>query len=260
EGRGRRDLDGHHRGLPGRDGGGLRADPVALRRGRLRARLHVHLLGAAWDAVVQALPRHAARGQDRAPRAPDQEAEGALAACEPGPGGPRAARPVQGPEPRRGLRGRALRPEPRGAGAARAGDEHGPEAGADRARDAAHALRARRHARGELVRAPRDGPVRGGDAPAPTRDWAVSAFVVWRGRVLLHRHRKLGLWLPPGGHVEPGELPDEAAVREVLEETGVAVELGGEDGLGWYTGPAAAALGLTDEIAAWVELALRELA
>jgi len=40
----------------------------------------------------------------------------------------------------------------------------------------------------------------------PTRDWAVAVFVVWRDRVLLHRHPKLGLWLPCGGHVEPGEL------------------------------------------------------
>lgn len=65
------------------------------------------------------------------------------------------------------------------------------------------------------------------DGP-PTRDWAVSVFVVWRGRVLLHPHRKLGIWLPPGGHVEPDEIPDEAAVREVLEETGVRVELAGD--------------------------------
>lgn len=68
----------------------------------------------------------------------------------------------------------------------------------------------------------------GHSASPLTRDWAVSAFVVWRDSVLLHRHAKLGLWLPPGGHVEPGELPDEAAVREVLEETGVAVALVGE--------------------------------
>lgn len=58
-----------------------------------------------------------------------------------------------------------------------------------------------------------------------TRDLAVSVFVVWRGRVLLHRHRRLGLWLPPGGHVEPNELPDDAARREVREEAGVEVEL-----------------------------------
>lgn len=64
-----------------------------------------------------------------------------------------------------------------------------------------------------------------------TRDWAVSVFVVWREQVLLHPHRKLGIWLPPGGHVEPGELPDDAAVREVLEEAGVAIELVGEVGV-----------------------------
>ena len=41
-------------------------------------------------------------------------------------------------------------------------------------------------------------------------------------RVLLVRHRKLGLWLHPGGHVEPGDgtLAD-AARREAVEETGV---------------------------------------
>ena len=69
----------------------------------------------------------------------------------------------------------------------------------------------------------------GGRATAPpSRDWCATAFVVWRGRVLLHRHPKLDRWLPPGGHVEADELPDAAAVREVLEETGVPVRLIGE--------------------------------
>ncbi|HEX7021880.1 MAG TPA: NUDIX domain-containing protein [Trueperaceae bacterium] len=67
---------------------------------------------------------------------------------------------------------------------------------------------------------------------AVTRDFTATAFVVWRGRVLLHRHRKLDLWLPCGGHVEPHELPDDAAVREVFEESGVEVELVGERALG----------------------------
>lgn len=50
-----------------------------------------------------------------------------------------------------------------------------------------------------------------------------SAVVVGPRGVLLHRHRRLGRWLQPGGHLEPGEWPVEAALRETLEETGVAV-------------------------------------
>ena len=60
------------------------------------------------------------------------------------------------------------------------------------------------------------------------RHFTVAVFVVWEGKVLLHHHRKLGMWLPPGGHIEENELPDDAAVREVLEETGIEVELVGE--------------------------------
>jgi ADP-ribose pyrophosphatase YjhB (NUDIX family) len=63
------------------------------------------------------------------------------------------------------------------------------------------------------------------------REWTVATFVVHRGRVLLHFHPKVGLWLPPGGHIELGELPDDAAVREVLEETGVSCRLIGETGV-----------------------------
>lgn len=62
---------------------------------------------------------------------------------------------------------------------------------------------------------------------SPTRDFTATTFVVWRGAVLLHRHPKLGLWLPCGGHIESNELPDEAAVREVLEEAGLAIALVG---------------------------------
>jgi 8-oxo-dGTP pyrophosphatase MutT (NUDIX family) len=61
-----------------------------------------------------------------------------------------------------------------------------------------------------------------------SRHFTVAVFVVWEGKVLLHLHRKLGIWLPPGGHIEQDELPDDAAVREVFEETGLRVELVGE--------------------------------
>lgn len=65
----------------------------------------------------------------------------------------------------------------------------------------------------------------------PRREFTVAVFVVDGDRVLLHYHAKLGRWLPPGGHIEPNELPDEAAVREVAEETGLEVELVGERAL-----------------------------
>ncbi len=54
--------------------------------------------------------------------------------------------------------------------------------------------------------------------------FVATAYLVREGRTLLHKHRKLGLWLPPGGHIEPGESPDEAVLREVLEETGLKAE------------------------------------
>ncbi|MEX2627812.1 MAG: NUDIX domain-containing protein, partial [Ilumatobacteraceae bacterium] len=50
-----------------------------------------------------------------------------------------------------------------------------------------------------------------------------SAIVVGRRGVVLHRHRRLGIWLQPGGHVDPGETPWAAARREAAEETGLTV-------------------------------------
>lgn len=65
----------------------------------------------------------------------------------------------------------------------------------------------------------------GAECRTITRDFTVATFVVNGDRVLLLLHRKLRLWLPPGGHIEPNELPDHAAIREVLEETGVQARL-----------------------------------
>lgn len=63
-----------------------------------------------------------------------------------------------------------------------------------------------------------------------SRDFTVAVFVASGQHVLLQYHQKLQRWLPPGGHIEPDELPDVAARREVREETGIEIELVG-DGL-----------------------------
>lgn len=63
------------------------------------------------------------------------------------------------------------------------------------------------------------------------RHFTVAVLVVHSGHVLLHPHRKLGLWLPPGGHIDPHELPDDAALRETWEETGLRVRLVGSPGI-----------------------------
>lgn len=57
---------------------------------------------------------------------------------------------------------------------------------------------------------------------APTHVTASGLVVSDRGIVLL-RHKRLGLWLQPGGHVDGAEIPADAAVREACEETGLPV-------------------------------------
>ncbi len=52
-----------------------------------------------------------------------------------------------------------------------------------------------------------------------------SALITGPRGVILLKHRKLGIWVQPGGHIDPGESPADAAVREACEETGLAVTL-----------------------------------
>ncbi len=54
-----------------------------------------------------------------------------------------------------------------------------------------------------------------------TRHFTATVYVVADGATALHDHRRLGLTIPPGGHVDRDELPHETAIRECREETGL---------------------------------------
>lgn len=51
-----------------------------------------------------------------------------------------------------------------------------------------------------------------------------AGFLVNDNKVLLVKHKKLGIWLAPGGHLDKAELPHQAAEREFWEETAIKVK------------------------------------
>ena len=65
---------------------------------------------------------------------------------------------------------------------------------------------------------------------AMNRQFCASVFIInpENLKILLVHHKKFKKWVQPGGHIEPGEAPEETAVREVFEETGLKVKLLGE--------------------------------
>ena len=46
-----------------------------------------------------------------------------------------------------------------------------------------------------------------------------------KDRILLSHRRDLDVWNLPGGHVEDGELPTEAVIRETKEDTGLKIKI-----------------------------------
>lgn len=59
------------------------------------------------------------------------------------------------------------------------------------------------------------------------RHFCASVFVVdpKSKKILLVFHGKFHKWVQPGGHIEDNETPEEAAMREVYEETGLRIKL-----------------------------------
>lgn len=57
------------------------------------------------------------------------------------------------------------------------------------------------------------------------RHFTVTVLIVYKNKVLLHKHKKLGIWIPVGGHIDENELPEESAAREAGEEAGLDIEL-----------------------------------
>lgn len=61
------------------------------------------------------------------------------------------------------------------------------------------------------------------------RHFTATAFIVDSNkRTLLLWHKKLKRWMPPGGHIDENETPEDAAKRECKEETQLDVEIFGD--------------------------------
>lgn len=56
-------------------------------------------------------------------------------------------------------------------------------------------------------------------------DNTVEVLIFYEDKVLLRFHDKYEIWLSVGGHIEVDEDINQAALREVLEEVGLEVEL-----------------------------------
>ncbi len=60
--------------------------------------------------------------------------------------------------------------------------------------------------------------------PLPKYCYTASGLLYVQAKVLLVFHKKMQSWMGPGGHIEEGETPEEAAQREFFEETNLRVE------------------------------------
>lgn len=62
-------------------------------------------------------------------------------------------------------------------------------------------------------------------------DFGVGVFIFNNSKVLLIKHHKLGIWIPPGGHIDQNETPDNAVIREIKEELNLDIKILNENNL-----------------------------
>lgn len=66
------------------------------------------------------------------------------------------------------------------------------------------------------------------------KHFAATAYIVSKingeCKVLLHKHKKLGIWIGIGGHIEENENPVQSLLREVKEETNLEISLINDEG------------------------------
>lgn len=61
------------------------------------------------------------------------------------------------------------------------------------------------------------------------RTLTASVYIIYKNKVLLHRHKRYNMLFPLGGKMDKNEVPHETAIREVYEESGLEVKLYNRD-------------------------------
>lgn len=61
------------------------------------------------------------------------------------------------------------------------------------------------------------------------RTLTASVYIIYKNKVLLHRHKRYNTLFPLGGKMDKNEAPHETAIREVYEESGLEVKLYNRD-------------------------------
>lgn len=85
----------------------------------------------------------------------------------------------------------------------------------------------------------------------PPKHLAAAFLLIDNDHVLLVDHKKSGLWLPSGGHVEVNEHPKTTVEREIVEELSVSADFIHENPIFLSVQETSSAKGLHEEVCLW---------